>query len=128
MFRSISRALRRPIMWPVSVLLLSLFADIGADIRALAKLHDDGLLTDGEFSSAKAKAVESWSPRGGGAQLSSVLVDCGDSNGKVLTAVYNHVSGPIDLTNASLCPEVIGTDGYPQKLKPVNVPDRTQHQ
>ena len=118
-------------MWPVSVLLLSLFADIGADIRTLAKLHDDGLLTDQEFSSAKAKAVESWSPpvRGsGGAQLSSVLVDCGDGNGKVLTAVYNHVSGPIDLTNASLCPEVIGTDGYPQKLSPVNVPDRTQRQ
>ena len=99
------------------------------DIRGLATLHDDGLLTDSEYAAAKRLAIAAAFPppspsSGNTTDGPYVTIDCGSSDRKkILTAVLPLKSSkPIDLRSQSLCPEVIGEGGFTEALVPLNIP------
>ena len=102
------------------------------DIRSIAQLRTEGLLTDAEFTDAKQRALAAAFPQPdipvpiGSPQNSSqpyVTVDCEDSeNKKVLTVVLTKYTTPLDLRSYSVCPEVVGYSGYTTQLVPVHVP------
>ena len=116
---------------PVAVGVLFLLAatargSIADDIRSLAQLHTEGLLTDAEYATAKSRALAAAFPeRRGASQNSSqyVTIDCIDSGDKkVLTVVLTDSATPLDLRQQSVCPEVVGYSGYTTQLVPVHIP------
>ena len=100
------------------------------DIRSLATLHNEGVLTDAEYAAAKARAIAAAfpAPAPHNASDASVMIDCGsDSNGqltKVLTVVLPYkLSTPLDLRRSQdICGEVIGYGGFTEVLTPIHVP------
>ena len=81
------------------------------DIRGLATLHDDGLLTDSEYAAAKRLAIAAAFPSPSPSSSNTtdgpyVTIDCGSSDRKkILTAVLPLKSSkPIDLRSQSICP------------------------
>ena len=99
------------------------------DIRSIAQLHDEGLLTDAEYSSAKQRALASAFPPPPPAQPNSnatsgtIMIDCvsdGNDDVKVLTVVVPQTSTPIEIRRS--CPDVVGFSGDTVHLRPVHVP------
>ena len=118
---------------PVAVAVLYLLAatacgSIADDIRSLAQLHTEALLTDAEYATAKNRALAAAFPveqRHVASQNSSryVTIDCIDSGDKkVLTVVLTEFATPLDLRQQSVCPEVVGYSGYTTQLVPVHIP------
>ena len=99
-----------------------------ADIRSIAQLHDEGLLSDAEYSSAKQRALASAFPPpstqpNNTATAGTIMIDCvsdGNDDVKVLTVVVPQTSTPIEIRRS--CPDVVGFSGDTVHLRPVHVP------
>ena len=118
-------------MRPAALAVLGLAAISGAsfadDIRSIAQLHSEGLLTNAEHAAAKARAIAAAFPSPSftvrNNSSSYVTVDCEDSeNKKVLTVVLTKFTTPLDLRQRSVCPEVLGYSGFTTQLVPAHVP------
>ena len=101
------------------------------DVRNLAQLHDEGLLTHAEYAMAKQRAVMSafpqpLTPSGHNTTGPYVTIDCASDDDptltKVLTVILPGKSTPLDIR--SLCPDVVGFSGDTVKLRPMHVPER----
>ena len=121
-------------MRPIAALICLVAAASGSivdDIRSIALLHQEGLLTNTEYAAAKQRVLASAfpppSPLSGHNSTSApyLMIDCAADFStnlyKVFTVGIPKFTTPIDIRR--LCPDVVGFSGDTVQTRPIHIPE-----